>query len=120
MLRVANQTPRYSLLQGLYRIRPRISFRLADQQVNMLRHDHVPVNPKSEAAPHPLQSRFEDLSARLGGQKPTAIVTAECDEMTLTTLVKTCQSPRHGDKSTSSNRVMSVTHEHSHSGQKRA
>jgi len=27
----------------------------AKQEVNMLRHDYVPVNVKPEAAPHPLQ-----------------------------------------------------------------
>ncbi len=56
MLRVANQTPRYSLLQRLQRIGQRILLWFAEQEVNMLRHDYVPVNVKSEAAPHPLQS----------------------------------------------------------------
>ncbi len=56
MLRIANQTPRYSLLQRLQRIGQRIFFGFAEQEVNMLRHDHVTVNLKSEAAPHPLQS----------------------------------------------------------------
>src|SRR5260370_4145583 len=84
MLRIANQTPRYSLLQRLQRIRQRIllwfaeqegwpiqaGFWLewgssiagripllwfAEQEVNMLRHDYVPVNLESETAPHPLQ-----------------------------------------------------------------
>src|SRR6202795_1956280 len=78
MLRIANQTPRYSLLQRLQRIGQRIFFRFAEQhgwpiqavfwlewgsstagsiplwftkqQVNMLRHDYVPVNLKSETA----------------------------------------------------------------------
>src|SRR5438132_12785576 len=82
MLRIANQTPRHSLLQRLQRIGQRIPLWFAEhgwpiqavfwlecgsfiferillwfaeQQVNMLRHDYIPVNLKSEAAPHPLQ-----------------------------------------------------------------
>ncbi len=83
MLRIANQAPRYSLLQRLQRIgqrillrfaqqdrwpiqavfwlewgssiAARILLRFAEQQVDMLRHDHVPVNLKPEAAPHALQ-----------------------------------------------------------------
>ena len=30
--------------------------RLAEQEMNMLRHDHMPINLKPETAPHPLQS----------------------------------------------------------------
>ena len=33
----------------------RILLWLAEQEVNMLRHDDVPVNLKSETVPHPLQ-----------------------------------------------------------------
>src|SRR5438445_1318904 len=73
MLRIANQTPRYSLLQRLQRIGQRILLRFAEhgwpiqavfwlewgsfifgriplwfaeQQVNMLRHDYVPAESK--------------------------------------------------------------------------
>jgi GT2 family glycosyltransferase len=79
VIRVADQTSRYSLLQRLQRIGQRVFFRfaehgwpiqarfwlewgssisghilwrLAEQQVNMLGHDYGPVNLKSEAAPH--------------------------------------------------------------------
>ena len=65
--------------------------------MNMLRHDYVPVNPKPEAAPDPLQARLEDSPAFVRGEQLTAVVTAECDEMTLTTLVKAYESPRHED-----------------------
>ena len=78
-----NQTPRYSLLQRLQRIGQRIPLWFAEhgwpiqavfwlewgsstagriplwfakQQMNMLRHDDVPIDLKPEAAPHPLQS----------------------------------------------------------------
>ncbi len=63
----------------------------------MLRHDYVPVNLKLEAAPHPLQGGFEDLSACVCGEKPTAMITAECDEMTLAAVVETRQSPGQKD-----------------------
>ena len=52
---IPNQTPRYSLLQRLQRIGQHIPLRFTEQEVNMLRHDDVPVNLKSEAAPHALQ-----------------------------------------------------------------
>ena len=82
MLRIANQTPRYSLLQRLHRIGQRIPLWFAEhgwpiqarfwlewgsstagriplwfaeQQMNMLRHNYVPVKLKPETAPHPLQ-----------------------------------------------------------------
>ena len=55
MLRIANQMPRYSLLQRLQRISQQIRFRFAEQQVHMLRHDYVPVNLKPVIAPHALQ-----------------------------------------------------------------
>ncbi len=81
MLRIANQTPRYALLQRLQCIGQRIPLRFAkgwpiqavfwlewgssiagriplgfaEQQVNMLRHDCVSVNLKPETAPHALQ-----------------------------------------------------------------
>ncbi len=78
MLRIANQTPRYSLLQRLQRIGQRIllrfaehdgwpiqarfwlewgssELRFAEQEVNMLRHDHVAINLKPVTTPHPLQ-----------------------------------------------------------------
>jgi len=89
MIRIANQAPRYSLLQRLPRIGQRVPRRFAEQQVNMLRHDDVAVNLKLEAAPHALQGRLEDSSAGGGGKQPTAMVTAESDEMTLAAVVET-------------------------------
>ena len=56
MLRIANQTPRYSLLQRLQRIGQSILLRFAQQEMNMLGHHHVPVNLKPETTPNPLQS----------------------------------------------------------------
>jgi hypothetical protein len=50
------QTSRYSLFQRLQRLRQRFFFRLAEEEVNMLGHNYVPINLKPEAAPHALQS----------------------------------------------------------------
>ena len=41
----------------------------AEQQMNMLRHDYIPVNLKPEAAPHALQGGLEDSSAFVGGKQ---------------------------------------------------
>ena len=63
----------------------------------MLWHDYIAINVESVATPDSLQGRLEDSEAFVGGKQPTAVVTAESDEMTLTTLVKTRQTPRHED-----------------------
>ena len=78
MFRIANQTPRYSLLQRLQRIGQRVLLRFAErvgiptqaktglewatvlwrfakQEVNMLGHDYIAINAKPETAPHALQ-----------------------------------------------------------------
>jgi hypothetical protein len=55
MIRIANQTPRYSLIQRLQRVSQGMVLRFAEQEVNMLGHDHISVNLKPEAAPHTLQ-----------------------------------------------------------------
>jgi hypothetical protein len=39
----------------------------ADQKMNMLRHDDIPVNEKPVATPHPLQGQLEDASAFVRG-----------------------------------------------------
>ena len=55
MLRIANQTPRYSLLQRLQRIGQRILLWFAEQEVNMLGHHYIAVNVESVTPPHPFQ-----------------------------------------------------------------
>jgi hypothetical protein len=85
----SNQAPRYSLLQRFQRIGQRILLWFAEQEVNMLRHNDVPVNLKPEPAPHALQGRLKNSSASVGGKQPAAMITAESDEMTLPAVVKT-------------------------------
>jgi len=54
----------------------------------MLGHDYVAINLKLEPASHTLQGGLEDSAAFVGGKQTTAVVTAESDEMTLSTVVK--------------------------------
>jgi hypothetical protein len=89
------QAPRYALLQRLQCIGQRSLLRFAEQKVNVLRHDHVRVDLKPEAAPHTFQCRFEGSSACGRGKQSTAMVAAESDEMTLFAVMKTGESPRH-------------------------
>ena len=94
---VCNQTPRYSLLQRLQRIGQCIPLRFAEQQVHMLRHDHISVDLKVEGVPYALQGRLKDSSSCVGGEQRAAMVAAEGDEVTLTTVLEPRQSPWHED-----------------------
>jgi len=96
MLPIANQTPRYSLLQRFQRIGQRIPLRFAKQQVHMLRHNYIPVNLKPETVADALQGQLKD-SACIGGKQKTTMVAAERDEVALTTVRKTRESPWHED-----------------------
>ena len=49
-----DQAARHALLQRLESIGEQAALGFADQQVNMLGHDHIPVNAKSETASHTL------------------------------------------------------------------
>jgi hypothetical protein len=55
----------------------------------MFRHDCVSVNLKLETAPYTIQGGLEDSSAFVGYKQLAAVITAECDEMTLTAVMKT-------------------------------
>jgi hypothetical protein len=50
MLRIANQSPRYSLLQRFDHVRESMLLRFAEQQVNVFGHDDITVDAKFEAA----------------------------------------------------------------------
>ena len=86
---ISNQTPRYSLFQRLQRIRQRVQLRLAEQEMDVLGHDYVAINLKLEAPSHTVQGRLKDSAAFVGDKQTTAVVTAESDEMTLSSVVKT-------------------------------
>ena len=55
MIRIANQTPRYSLLQRLQRIGQRVLWRFTKQEVNMLGHDYIAINAELVATSDTLQ-----------------------------------------------------------------
>jgi hypothetical protein len=63
----------------------------------MFRHDYIAINAESVTTAHSIPGYLEDSAACVGGKKATTMVTAECDEMTLTTLVKTCHPHGMGD-----------------------
>ena len=63
----------------------------------MLRHNDVSVNLKPETAPRAFQGRLEDPAACVRDKQPTAMVTAEIDEMALPALVKAREYPWHED-----------------------
>ena len=87
-LRLADPSPRNSLLQRLQRIGQRCAVGLAQQKMDMFWHDHIAINVELVVAPHPFQCPLEGLAAGVGREQLSAVVTAEGDEMTLRTVVK--------------------------------
>jgi hypothetical protein len=85
----------------------------------MLRHDYVSVNVESVTTAHSFQGGLEHSAACVGGKQAMAMVTTECNKMTLPAMVESCQSPWHED-SLVVERSMSVTRELPHSSQNRA
>ena len=86
------------LLKHLNHDREPATLRLADQQVDMLRHDHVTRHVNSIPLPHALQGLLEDAARFRRGQKWSALVAAEGDEMETARLLKTFESPRHAEQ----------------------
>ena len=68
----------------------------ADQQVDVLGHDHIPVDAQGEAAAHPFQNLNEQVvnGGRLESQPP--MITSEGHEVRLVGLLKALQAMRHG------------------------
>jgi hypothetical protein len=69
--------------------------RLAEQQVNMLGHDDIAVDVKSETTSHTLQPGLEYMLGNRRRERWTAMVTTEGYEVSLPRRVKSFQSPRH-------------------------
>jgi|SRR5450631_3624111 len=95
MLGLADQAARHALLQRLESIGEHAALGFADQQVNMLRHDYIPVHAKSETAPHTLEGEFEDSLGGVGHEQRSPMITGECDEVAAPGFLKSLQSPRH-------------------------
>jgi hypothetical protein len=81
MFRLADQSPRYSLLQRLYRVGESVLLGFAEQRVNVFGHDDIAVY---EAALERVRLSFE-----------LCAVTAEGHKVSLPGRVKSFQSPRH-------------------------
>ncbi len=95
VFRIADQPPRYSLLQRLQRFRQGAALRLADQKMNVFRHDNIPVQAKPEASAHALQSRFEGSFCQIVCEQRLTMVAGEGNKVAVSGLLKTAQSPRH-------------------------
>jgi len=83
------------LLQRFESIGEHAALGFADQQVNMLRHDHKSVNTKSETAPHTLQRELEDSLGGVSREQRPPVITGERDEVAVPGFVESFQSPRH-------------------------
>jgi hypothetical protein len=59
------------------------SFRFADQQMNVLGHDHVSVNVHLELAAHALQANGKQVLDRCGREERMPVRTGEGQEMRL-------------------------------------
>jgi hypothetical protein len=71
------------------------SLGLADQKVNVLGHDDVSVDAKTEVAAHTLQGVLKDSSARVRREQGRAVITTEGYEMALPRVLITRKAPRH-------------------------
>jgi hypothetical protein len=88
MLRITDQAPRHTLLEGFERVGERSLLWFAEQQVNVFRHDDVAVDAQMEAAPDTLEGEFEDLLWQVGGKKWTPVIATAADEVGLSGLLK--------------------------------
>jgi len=71
--------------------------RLADQKMNMFRHDDIPAYNKIETDVHPLQRLLEQAARRGGvGVRKTMVIT-ESDEVETAGLLVTNQALRHAN-----------------------
>ena len=90
---VANQSPRHTLLQRLDCVRKHPALRLADQQMDVIRHDHVTIHAHLELAAHSLQRRFKRAFRRCILEGLSASIAAEGDKVCLSGFLKSLQAP---------------------------
>jgi hypothetical protein len=91
----ARAASRLTLLQRFYRVGEPALLRFAEQQANVLRHDHIPVDAEFETAAHTFQP---GLTIRLGfgsREQGTAMLAAERHEVSLPGRLESFQSPGH-------------------------
>lgn len=93
-LRIA-QLPRDILLEHLQRKRKLRAFRLGDQQVNMLRHDHIPSHLDPVPLSNPLKSLLKDIAGSRSTRTGCATVAAKRDKVQTARFLKSLKTPRH-------------------------
>lgn len=64
----------------------------------MVRHNHVPIDAKMEAAPDSLKCQFEDPTAGVSEKRNASVITTESDEVGLSRLMESPQIPRHAEE----------------------
>ena len=70
--------------------------RFADQQMNMLGHNHVPGYDETITGPHLFEDFEKEIPPPRRAEKSQAMVAAEGDEMRVAGAVITMQAPGHG------------------------
>ena len=89
------QTLTYTLLQNLQHGRRRPDFRLADQNVEVLGHDHVADNLKPILPPNLLEDSQENIARTPTSQKRCAFVATAGNEVKVMMTVNALQTRRH-------------------------
>ena len=76
----------------------RARLRFAQEQMNVLGHDHVSVHEHSEMAAHVFQTGNEEVVSFGGAEVLFAAITTEGDEVSLSGVMIAMQIPRHGER----------------------
>ena len=96
------QPPRHQLLQHLHHHRRIRLLRLTDQQMNVLRHHHIPDDYEPIASPHFIKNDQKSIPRPHRPQKRQPPITTERNEMQLRSPIAPLKILRHRSKSTPS------------------
>jgi len=91
----------YALLQNLHYFRGRGIRRFADEQMNVLGHDHVASKLELIAVAHFTEDFDESISGPHGGEERQTPVATVSDEVQVLEPVAATQSFRHGERTKS-------------------
>jgi len=94
----ADQATRDPLFQRLDGYCKRLTLRFAEEQVYVLRHDHIRIDANFVATANPLKRGFEGLLSCGLNEQRAATITTEGHEVSLSGFVKTLQAPRHTER----------------------
>ncbi len=89
---------RYALLQNLHGHGNASFVRLSDEQVDMLRHDHIANHLEFIFLTYFFKDLQEQVSPRSGAEEWLPLVTATGDEMEVATSIEPAQSFEHGEE----------------------